>query len=281
MKIIVTGASGYLGSQLANYLCQKHEVYALIRHSSCSSRLLQDGLYIKRAEKNLELDSVFNDVNPDVVINTVALYGRRGESLSDLVESNISFPLKIFELAEKYCVNAFIHTGTSLPSNVSPYAFTKKTFPEIIKYRNGKTKFLNIELEHFYGPRDDSSKFISYVIEQCFNSTSLDLTSGCQLRDFIYIEDVTSAYEVILDNLGKLRNHESIPLGSGDAYKIKDVVQAIWRICNSQTLLNFGAIPLRENEHMYSSADIGKLKDLGWEAKYSLYDGLKKTILEK
>lgn len=278
MRIVVTGASGYLGSQLSNYLASKHDVFALVRNSSSVHRLDKERMNVKRANSRHELDEVLSSIKPDIVINTAALYGRKGELYSDLVEANINFPLQLFELAEKHGVTAFIHTGTSLPDNISAYALTKSTFPKLIKHKNFQQKFINIELEHFYGPGDDESKFISYVIKQCEIGSKIELTSGEQERDFIYIKDVLSAYEILLSSLDMFSAYESIPLGSGEVIQVKDVVKTICKLCNSATELKFGAIPMRENELMHSCADLTKIKNLGWVAKHSLYKGLTLTI---
>ncbi len=281
MKIIVTGASGYLGSQLANFLGKYNDVFALIRSSSSSNRLNKEVVHIKRVGDVSELDSVLRTVEPDIIINTVALYGRRGESFSNLVEANVIYPSQLFELAEDIGVKAFINTGTSLPEELNVYALTKQTFPKLIKHKNSSMQFINIELEHFYGPHDDQSKFISYVIKQCRQEKCLDLTSGEQKRDFIYIDDVLSAYRLIISNLDKFPIYDSIAIGSGEAYKVKDVVKLIANISKSNIRLNFGSVTMRTNELMYSCADIKTLKSLGWKLQHKLQDGLRLTIMEE
>ncbi|GHY46347.1 nucleotide sugar epimerase [Vibrio cholerae] len=278
MKILISGASGYLGSQLANYLGSYFEVFALVRHTSSIERLNSDVLTVVRGNEKSELDRLFSHIKPDVVINTAAIYGRKGELLSDLIEANIVFPANLIELADKYKAKAFMHTGTSLPRDVSLYAATKRTFPDIVKKAACNLKFVNVELEHFFGPSDDSSKFISYIVEQCSSSISLDLTSGTQERDFIYIDDVISAYKILIENLEALNYFESVQLGSGQPYRIRDIVEEVWRISQSKTELNFGKIPMRDNELMYSCADTTKLKSLGWEAKYTIKSGLERII---
>ncbi|WP_162007197.1 NAD-dependent epimerase/dehydratase family protein, partial [Yersinia pestis] len=66
--------------------------------------------------------------SPDVVINTAALYGRKGELLSELVDANIQFPLRILEMLVSTGKGLFFQCGTSLPADVSQYALTKNQF---------------------------------------------------------------------------------------------------------------------------------------------------------
>ncbi|WP_167494714.1 MULTISPECIES: NAD(P)-dependent oxidoreductase [Vibrio] len=281
MKIIVTGASGYLGSQLANYLGEKHEVYAFVRNSSSLTRLKQTKVHVKKASNYSDLNGLLEIIRPDVIINTVALYGRGEESFSQLIESNISYPTHLLELASQYGVKVFINTGSSLPENINAYAATKSFFPKLANLLTCKTKFINIELEHFYGPGDDKTKFVSYVIDECLQGNTLKLTSGKQKRDFIYIDDVISAYELIISNVDSISTNKSISLGSGTAASIREVVESIYKFSNSKSNLEFGAIPERKFELEYSCADNETLKALGWKPEYSLADGLNLTISEE
>jgi CDP-paratose synthetase len=281
MKIFIFGASGYLGSSLVNYLKDKHEVFACVRTSSSHTRLTcDDSKIITGIEKDENLVNAFKVEKPDLIINTAALYGRKGEGVDKLVDANILFPSKLYELCKKYNVKSFINTGTSLPDNVSPYALTKNMFVKLVKCMNGKNlKFINIALEHFYGPNDDDSKFTSYVINACLTGQELNLTKGKQLRDFIYIDDVVSAFECIINNQDIIGHCETIPLGSGIAPSVREFVETVYKAVNSKSVLNFGTIPERENELMHSCANIQRLKQLCWEPQYSMTQGVESLVL--
>ena len=275
MKIFIAGASGYLGSYLVNRLASEHQVFALMRSKSSKSRIADACVDIINLDINDAVERVFSLHQPDVVINTVALYGRNGELLTELIDANIKFPSKLLALANKYKSKAFIHTGTSLPDDISPYALTKNTFVKLAKFnKENSTKFINVELEHFYGPNDDQNKFISYVINKCIINEPLTLTEGTQKRDFIYIEDVVDAYKIIIKNIENVSFFECIPLGSGCCPTVREVVETIHKCSNSETILEFGGVPMRKNELMLSCANIKKLNKLGWSAKYSLKQGL-------
>lgn len=282
MNILIAGASGYLGSHLVKTLANKYNVIALIRSSSSKERLNKLPVKIVCLDECTSLEMVYITHKPNIVINTVALYGRKGESMTALLEANIVFPNKLLTLAGQYKVDAYINAGTSLPENISPYSLTKNTFVKIAECSKANDlKFINVKLEHFYGPRDNLSKFTTYVMDSCLKGKELNLTSGEQLRDFIHIVDVATAFNAIIDNINSIGSFESIDVGSGNAISIRDMVEMMHTYTNSKSVLKFGAVAMRSNELMYSCADVSRLKELGWNSKYELKEGLQEMLLEE
>ncbi|MDN0087960.1 NAD(P)-dependent oxidoreductase [Yersinia nurmii] len=280
MKILITGISGYLGSQLANSLIDEHEIAGTIRENSSYKRLNNPDEIRLIDLSEMDWLLKINDFNPDIVINTAALYGRNGEPLSQLVQANVQFPLLILEKIFSNGSGVFINCGTSLPSNVSDYALTKNQFSELAKrYSDRFTgKFVDLKLEHFYGPYDDQTKFTTYVINSCKENNNLKLTAGLQERDFIYIEDLLNAFKCLIKNIDNLVSGESIPIGSGQAITIRKFVETVAKITHYQGKLEFGAIPTRQNELMYSCASLERMNELGWKCEYSLNSAIQYTL---
>lgn len=274
MRIIITGISGYLGSQIANTLISKHEIAGTIRKASALTRLNDKAQIELITVDEGDWEDKIKSFKPDIVINTAALYGRKGESVSALIEANIFFPIKLIENLDANTV--FINCGTSLPSSVSLYAQTKNQFVDLAKSycETKKIQLINLRLEHFFGPGDDESKFTSYVINRCLKSLPLNLTEGSQLRDFIYIDDLLRAFECIIKSLGKLAQFESIDVGSGKAITVREFVEAVISITCSNSKVNFGAVPMRENELMYSCANTELLMNLNWNNQLSMNEAI-------
>jgi nucleoside-diphosphate-sugar epimerase len=114
------------------------------------------------------------------------------------------------------------------------------------------------------------------------NVAQLNLTKGEQQRDFIYINEVVTAYQTIIEYVKELKdNFIEIDVGTGTTISIHKLVIKLKELThNTVTKLNFGALPYRENELMESKADIHLLMQLGWSPKINIDAGLKECLQE-
>lgn len=286
-KILLTGVTGFLGSKLAVALIEKgYEVIALKRKSSSLERIEQILPKIHLYDiDDIDYSKIFKSHKKiDIVIHTATCYGRNNETPWEIFDANTGFPLKLLDAASVENVTKFINTDTILDKYLNLYSLSKNHLLEWGKFYSMKNKieFINMRLEHFYGPGDDDSKFTSYVINNCIsNSPSLQLTIGEQSRDFIYIEDVVSAYLTVLTKKDIPEQwFTEFDIGSGDSITIRKFVETVHRLSVSNTKLEFGAIPYREGEVMISKADISAMKALGWKCNITLEQGLSLTIKE-
>jgi len=289
MTVLLTGATGFLGSYLLKALVNNnHEVIALKRTTSNTYRIDE---YLDKVISydvdTIELTELFKKHSIDIVINTVTNYGRKDTKISSIIDTNLFFGLKLLEESVVSHVKAFINTDTLLERNINAYALSKAQLVDWMKFlSNSDTKMINMKIEHMYGLKDDDNKFIYWLINQLQqNVEKVDLTSGVQKRDFIYIGDIVSAYETIIDNICSLSNFEEFELGTGKSIEVKAVIE---KICSElsktqevSTVLNFSAISYRANENMNMQANTTKLNNLGWKPKVSLEDGIKKILAEE
>lgn len=282
--VLLTGATGYLGSQLLEkLLIRNFKVCIIKRENSNLNRIIHlVGNYELYNNDDQSLNRLFNENDIDLIIHTATSYGRKGESLLEIKEANLDFPLRLLKLAMEFKVGYFINTATSLPFLTNQYSLFKNQFSECLEFFSTKITSVNILLEHFYGPNDDDTKFVTGMIRKMKQNVSkIELTLGTQIRDFIFIEDVLIAYLVVIDNLDKFSAFNNLPLGSGEGITIREIVELIKVYSESDSELVFGAIPMRETELMKSDANISKLNELGWFPKYSIKEGLKLTVLSE
>jgi len=281
-NILVTGATGYLGSNLVEALINEgYNVSILKRKSSDVKRIkhLMNAINVYDVE-DIDYKIVFEDNSIDCVIHTAASYGRKGEALSSIYESNLLFPVKVLENCINYGVKYFFNANTALPADLNVYALSKKQFSDVLELNRSLLKIVDLELQYFYGPGDDTSKFVTFIISKILNGDeSIDLSPGTQIRDFIYIKDVMSAYLLLLSRIEDLPDYIQVSLGSGTGVSLKNLTQEIKTLIGyNDTVLNFNALPLRVGEIMNSIADTNFLNSLGWEPEYNLKDGLIETI---
>jgi len=287
MKILLTGGTGFLGSNiLRRLLGLGHELFCIKRETSSLERVKIFKHKIKWFNvETSDFDEIISSYKIEGIIHCATDYGRKQFDPIQTIETNLILPLKLLHAAASNNVLVFINTDTVLDKRVDTYSLSKRQFSEWLEKYSNDIITVNVALEHFYGPFDNDSKFVSYVIRKMLgNEDSIDFTLGLQKRNFVYIEDVIDAFIVLLNNINKLDNSfHNFEVGTEDSVTIKDFVVLVKKLCNNNTTdLNFGAINYRENEVMNTNTNTDKLKSLGWFPRFSLEDGLKNTIdLEK
>ena len=286
--ILVTGATGFLGSHLVRKLLQEgQDVVILKRSFSDISRIAEemDRLKVYDTDQLSELAQVFQAQHIDVIIHTATCYGRKNESIQQIVGTNIDFSLRLLETAVAFHASVFLNTdtffntGTIRSKYMNGYALSKKQFSEWGRQfaSMGKIQFIDAAIEHMYGEGDSKSKFITFLVESLReNIPELKLTAGEQKRDFIYVGDVVEAYWHILTHLDKAEPYQRYEVGTGKATSIKEFAIKAKELMQSRTRLNFGAIPYKDEEIMESRADISGLLTLGWKPDINIEEGILK-----
>ena len=285
-RILLTGATGFLGSHLLeSFINTGYEVVILKRSISDTWRI--NHLLNRVTAYDIDIQDIeraFSNKKIDVVVHTACSYGRNGESVYKVVKSNLIFGLQVLDACIKHEVGIFCNTDTLLNKEVNDYALSKNQFVEWLKRKSSQVQVINMKLEHMYGPKDDSTKFVSWLLEQMkVKVKKVSLTSGEQLRDFIYIEDVVSAYMTVLSKADELPEYCDFEVGTGESIPVKQFILALKKEYEkkfglSQAQLDFGALPHRAGEEMIFRVNNSALKKLGWRPKYTLEEGLNKLV---
>lgn len=289
--VLLTGATGFLGSHILRTLVERdYEVVILKRSFSDVDRIEN----ISNSKITLyDIDTInpeipFAENDIETVIHAATLYGKNGESTGEILKANLLFPVNLIESGIKYRLKNFINIDTFFNSDkfkyeyLSDYILTKKQFIEW-----GKTfkavKFINCKLFHLYGPNDDGKKFINWLLLQLINEVpEIQLSGGMQRRDFIFVDDAVEAIIKILENTG--RHFAEYEIGTGNSIAIKDIILLTKELIERErkekltTDLKFGALQYREGEPFDEKADIKNLAELGWRPTYSLEKGMQRTL---
>ena len=287
-KILLTGASGFLGSHLLNsFLLNNHEVVVLKRSTSNLWRIENfKQNFVSYNIDEITVDEVFKKEKPEIIVHTACSYGRKNESIVDLIKTNLIFSLEVFESAIKAKSQTFINSDSLLPKNINNYSLSKAQFSDWMKKYSNSINIINLKIEHMYGPKDDDTKFLGWLIKNMISSSQeeIKLTSGIQKRDFIFIDDIVDAFNLIIRNKVDFKAWNELDIGTGNFIQVREFVRKIAlqiEGTNKKEVLNrleFGEIPYREGEIMEPILDNSKIKKLGWLPKYNIEDGIKETL---
>ena len=290
MKVIlISGSNGFLGSYLVkHFLDQNYKVIGLKRKNSNDIRisLLKNKNFVLYNIDEIDMQSIFNSHLIDVVINTVCCYGRNNESKVILEQGNFDFPKELLEYSNNNLVKLFINTDTLLPENTNEYSFIKSKFRRFLKNSTHLTKKINLRIEHMYGPYDDENKFIYWLINKLiYSSENINLTSGIQLRDFIFIDDVVSAFEhAVIYSDDFIENYNEFDLISGKLISVKEFVKILIQKLSSlknidfEKRILFGKLKYRKNDVMKPILNQNSFIDTNWKPKFSVNDGLDQIV---
>lgn len=285
--ILISGINGFLGSNLAKSLFNNFEILGIEYDKNNLSRL--NGFNFKvYSSKDDSIETIFCENKIDIIIHAATVYRNSGDSINQLLATNINFPIQLFELAKENGVDAFFNTDSFFNnpqynySYLGEYTLSKRHCLEWLKQIQESTKLINMKLYHMFGTDDSPTKFVSTIVDQLKrNVKELELTEGIQKRDFIYISDVVDAFKCVIDNINNINEKiTEFEVGTGRSISIRNFVERAANVTNSKTNLLFGRLPQRDGEIMNSKANPTNLKELGWTAKTSLEQGIRKMLIQ-
>lgn len=296
MKVLITGAGGFVGSFLARLLVNEgYQVYAIVRKSSDLWRI-QDILpsiklfYADLLDYN-QINAYITQIKPDWCIHLAwyAVPGKYLQSPENLNSLQASLNL-VSQLAETGC-KRFIGVGTCFEydyslgylSESSPtkpltiYAATKIALATTLSQLSAVTDMETVWVRLFYqyGSQENPNRLIPAIISALLKDEVVNTTKGEQIRDFLHIEDVASA----LLEIAKSQLTGIVNIGSGQPITVREIALTLGKILGKTNLINFGALPYRPNDPMFICANNYLLKEqTNWQIKYDLETGLTDTI---
>lgn len=290
-KIVITGITGFVGSNLARFFIEKnYEIYAIVREHSDVSNL--DDLsgqinYFRYNQDIKKLITFFKETQPSCVFHLASnfIVEHNSSQIDSLINSNIAFGLHLLEAMKEANVKRLVNTGTSWQhynnedyNPVCLYAATKQAFESIIKYYVEAENFKVITLKLFdtYGEMDTRPKLINLLNKFADEETELKMTPGEQILNLVHISDVSSAFNIALDLVERQKKncHNIYAVANTKSYKLKDVIDIFESVSNKKVNVIWGGKPYRKREVMHFWDNGENLPN--WKAKISLKKGLQK-----
>tara|TARA_B100001059_G_scaffold236584_1_gene287987 strand:+ start:3157 stop:4044 length:888 start_codon:yes stop_codon:yes gene_type:complete len=279
-SVIITGATGFIGSYLVEQLLSDgYKVFAV-------SRKLDQPFSHPRliwVTWNTYLNDIPKNEVIYAVLNLATTYGQNNESETDILNSNVVLPLKLFRYAIVMGAKKLINTDSFFGKPAYDYQHSKsyiKSKNQLIEYtkrliKDKQIALLNLRLEHVFGANDGKNKFVTSLIRNFYlKSHNIALTDGMQKRDFIYVDDVIQAFISVISH-NNLDGYTEYEVGSGKSIELKQFCLKLAKEFNiSPSILNFGALEHRANEIMDSYADTSALVAIGWHPKWDLTSAL-------
>lgn len=297
-RILITGASGFIGACLArDLIAAGHEVHLTLRAQSSRWRLAGlEGQFVEHQADLRDLTAVRRAVEasrPDIVYHLAAhgaLY--RQQDRAAILASNLQGTCNLLEALEKHDYRMLVQAGSSSEyghkagamcedDRLEPrtdYAVSKAAATMLCQAaaRQGRP-VTTVRIFSAFGPWEDPSRLVPYVMGCCLRGETPRVTSGRQPRDFIFVDDCIE----LLKRAARLPKASGriLHAGSGRQRTVREMVETIVDVCGrGQAETQFGDEPTRPDEPEAWVASIDCTMELtGWRPRRDLRSGVERT----
>lgn len=291
-RIVVTGATGFIGAALCRHLLDLGHPVAIIGRASSHWRiadLVERITFIKGDLGAIEaIVPQLTAFRPDAIVH-LAWDGVGGADRNDLRQvDNITWTARLISIAAEAGAETFVGVGSQAEygpktSVISEDAETEPTTlygeAKLSAYRLSKMicaqrgiRFAWGRVFSTYGPGDHPRWMIPGLIGQLLNRKRPALTAGEQLWDYLHVNDAASALATILNSSAA---DGVFNLGSGYAQPLRTTVEVVRDAIDPKLELGWGEVPYRSDQVMILQADVSRLQSLGWAPQVDLTDGLR------
>jgi UDP-glucose 4-epimerase len=300
VRILVTGGAGFIGSHVADgFRALGHEV-AVVDDLSAGNRANLDPA-IKLYQRDIRddaLEEVFADFKPEIVDHHAAQSNVPASVHNPVHDASVNIlgSLNLLRFAAKYNTRKFIYVSsggamygepdlTNLPVKetapvrpLSPYGASKQAVEAWlgVYQRTFGLDYTVLRYANIYGPRqsirEEGAVVAVFATRMAAEQPVIIDGTGQQTRDFVYVGDCVTANVAALERGSGM----AFNIGTGRETSIREIFDAMAEVAGYTHQPNFG--PGRTGDVVRIVLDPGLAKrELKWEAKTALYDGLAKT----
>ncbi|MFC4233171.1 NAD-dependent epimerase/dehydratase family protein [Parasediminibacterium paludis] len=294
MRILITGATGFVGRNLVPALASNHELYLLVRDLSKTIQYFSDKVACIVLDENWK--AAVKASNPEIVIHLASYLTSSDDALviDNLLDSNIVFGTHLLNALSSTNLQYFINTGTfaeylsnnpSAPEPAYLYAASKTAFRSILQYYQAIIGFKTINVIPYtiYGGKDSQRKLMDIIYDSLDAKQTTQMSPGDQMLDFIHVDDVVNFYMHLIDCISVFKNNYSeIHLGTGIGSSPRMVAKLLEDLTGSVANINWGGIAYRKRDTMHSVVIANQASDyFEWQPQISLKAGIKIYLDQK
>jgi UDP-glucose 4-epimerase len=291
-RVVVTGATGFIGTYLSRKL---YDLGAVVTSTSRSSVSLHNFETVRiDLLRKMDVQALLSSKQANIVYHLASpVNPTRDESLVSKMELGV---IQTTKNVVEACLSAGVRlvvTGTceeygsshapfseeSELNPVSPYSFAKAQMTRFVMDTCHETELRATVVRPFltYGPGQRSARLIPSAIRAALDGKPFEMTRGEQTREFNYISDIGDG---IIASASEAAVGQIINIGGGEELSVIDVVRRIYTLCGADlSLIRAGAIRERSGEVSRFYGTHSKARALlGHSPKIDLDEGLKATI---
>lgn len=285
MRVLVTGAGGFIGSHVARELVSAgHEVHAVVRPGGSRIRLTDVADRINFLELDLADISAtsvaLGSVRPDALVH-LAWYAEPGTYLYAVAENQAALrsSTSLIAVATQLGCQRIVLGGTCLETAIdtprTAYADAKRSLHDTLQVavRAGVSGICG-HVYYLYGPWEDGRRVVPSIVRSLLRKEAIPTTDGQMVRDYLHVADVATGFRYLVESsvIG------SADICSGTVVMLRDVLVAAADELGRRSLLELGALGPTTGPGCSRAGDPSTLLGLGWKPRYDIRTGIADTV---
>ncbi len=299
-KVVVTGATGFIGSNLTRRLLSLGaSVHIFVRNTSDCTRI-KDVLHLLTVHEvdltdHTAVQGALLSIKPDGVFHLAALNQQYGviPTHKDLFEKNTLASIHLMDAMHDFEYSFFVNTGTFAEVGAKNHPIREEDVCEPTEIysisklgatsyahalgRNKKKPIVTVRIFTPYGQYMQKGKIVTQLIEGAFLQKEIRLSHESVTRDFIYIDDLVDLYLNLAENAHK-HHGEIFNGGTGISTDLGTLVTMVEDYTKKKIPVLWSG-ELATYDRSVWQADMTKVQEtVGWTPKVSLKEGIQKSV---